>query len=52
MNEDSLNSGQELKRAMFWKAWLAGWICGVTGMSVAFYALGWLFRWVGEYINR
>jgi hypothetical protein len=26
---------------MFWRAWLAGGICGVIGMTFAFYALTW-----------
>ena len=41
MNEESLTSCRELKRAVFWKAWLAGWICGVIGLTFVFYALTW-----------
>jgi hypothetical protein len=48
MNDESLDCPRELDHAMFWKAWLAGWICGVTGMAVAFYALGWLLRGASE----
>jgi len=40
MTEES-TSCRELKRAMFWRAWLAGGICGVIGMTFAFYALTW-----------
>jgi hypothetical protein len=48
MSEPSLDSPREPRPAVFWRAWLAGWICGVSGMAVAFYAVGWLLRRASE----